>query len=927
VTKSTLLSSVATAVSDGQAVDWAAADSQARDPETRQLLEHLKVIASIAGVHRDTPPEGEDPALPGQAPGDELPGRWTHLEVRERLGDGAWGVVYRAWDPRLEREVALKLIPEHGSRNDSQTVIEEARLMARVDHPGVVTIYGAARADGYVGLWMERIDGETLEAMLRSRGPFSAREAALVGLDVVEALAAVHGAGLLHRDIKAQNVMRDRNGRIVLMDFSTGRERRLSDEIEVSDLAGTPLYMAPELFAGGSASVQSDIYSVGVLLFRLVTLKTPISAKSLQEVRAAHASGHVRRLRDERSDLPAGFVQIVERALAKEPADRFESAGELEAALTGFLAAKPRPSPVPGWRDAPRWMLVAVGVLAAALAGSLAFIAVRGLRSPVADPRPMPLVMYPPPGGEFDAVAISPDGTRLAFESRGRLWVRPLHVLQATEVLGTSGGRDPFWSPDGRDLAFFKAEQLWSVPASAGSQPRVLGDAPRHSGGSWGADNTIVFAINEGTAIHRMPARGGQPEPIRMQGVNDLYELRWPSMLPSGRGFVYSALDRRSGRRVIMLARFGEARDTPLVESASNAIVAGGRLLFVQRGRLHAQPFDANRGRLTGTPVVVADRLDPSPYHSWRTDISANESGQLAFVGGRQPDRQLQLVDRSGEVLRSYGEPGEFRDIAVSHDGRFVAYEERDPTTGSTDIWTLDLERGLRTQVAMQAAEETCPTWSPDGRALYYALHESGRSRLMRRAMDGASPATVVLDLPALAQPYDVSVGDEWLAYQQLDPGTRWNAMLLSFKQPASPTAIRRSMQNDDEPAFSPDGRFVAYSSREAGDRFVFLERVPPSGHPVRVSIEYGRQPLWRADGHELYFHGQNRKLMAVAVDLSETPPRIGVPRELFELKFRGWDLRRHYGVLPNGQRFMLNAPVEGVFPVPVTVLLNWNAR
>ena len=323
---------LAEAVSDGDAVDWAAAGSHA-SPSDRRVLDALKVVSEIAGLHRTMPPSA------GERPAELYAGDvWSHLTLREIIGRGAYGVVYRAWDPQLDREVALKLISESAQRDQAMIVVDEGRLLAKVRHRGVVTVFGAARAGGFAGLWMELIQGATFEEIIQQQGRFSAREAALFGAEVCAALAAVHSAGLLHRDVKAQNVMRDRSGRVVLMDFGTGRVRELPDEAAVADLAGTPLYMAPELFAGGPAATQTDIYSVGVLLFRLVTGSFPLPARSLAEVRLGHEQNRVRRLRDERSDLPSAFVSIVERALSRNPARRYASAGELELALTGFLA-------------------------------------------------------------------------------------------------------------------------------------------------------------------------------------------------------------------------------------------------------------------------------------------------------------------------------------------------------------------------------------------------------------------------------------------------------------------------------------------------------------------------------------------------------------------------------------------------------------
>jgi Tol biopolymer transport system component len=972
-----LLDSVAEAVSDGQAVDWSEVDSHTHNEKTRQLLRQLRLISEIAGVHRFAPEgdqaggeaEAELTSSTGATPhAGPLPARtllprkrWAHLQLREVLGHGAYGVVFRAWDSRLDREVALKLIPDLADRSYAEGVIHEARLMARINHPGVVTIYGAARMDGFVGLWMELVEGQTLEAGLRQRGRLSAREAAVVGLDVCEALAAVHGAGLLHRDIKAQNVMRDRrDGRIVLMDFGAGRERPLPGGVEVADLAGTPLYMAPELFRSGAASAQSDIYSVGVLLFRLVTGKAPIAARSIDDVRRAHESGEVRRLRDERSNLPAGFVHIVERALSPDAAKRFGSVGELELALNGFISggqARTRPSTTrTRWYDAPRWMALG-GLLVLLLVVTVAWLALRGpARGGGGDALPrIAFTVYPPPGGEFDSVAISPDGTQLGFESQGRIWIRALSGVQATEVHNSNGGVDPFWSPDGRYIAFFKSGRLWKASADGG-EPAVLCDAPSALGGSWGPKNTILFAGGLGKAIYRVPAYGGAPQALRTAGTNGLYDLRWPVILPSGEGFIYSAEKENGAQRAIYLARFDGTTDRPLVRSNANAFATDETLFYLKQGVLYAHPFDRERGRLTGAPSQIGHRLDPSPYQQFHAEYTVSPRGVVAYRGGRLVDRELRIVDRTGRTIRLLPGPGEFRDIALSHDGTKLAYEERDAAAGTTDIWVVDIESGGRTQITWGAGDETCPTWSADDRQLLFMVHGEGSPRLFQKAADGGGSATELFKFRQEVQPFDVSPDGRWLAFQQLGHETSWDIHLLDLLARPEPAALpqaqgrpersrgatssgspgrgaeerltifHRTPHADDEPRFSPDGRFLAYSSRDSGDRFVFFEEVErTTGQRWRVSPSYGRQPQWRADGQEIYYHGDNRMLMAAPIDLSDETPRVGSPMSLFELKFRGWDLRYHFAAFPDGQQFVLNAPREGSLPLPVTVVLNWD--
>jgi len=412
------LLSLAEAVSDGSPIDWAEAERDVT-PDERAVIQQLHVLADLAGVHRSLPASVTDAStLPNTAPAI---GIWAHLALLERLGRGTFGEVYRAWDRHLEREVALKLL--HGvrasadapslsrdsddRRGDPQVaaVLREARLLARVRHPNVVQVYGVAVQEGRVGLWMELIRGETLERLLRKNGPFNAREAALIGIDLCRALAAIHGAGLIHRDIKAQNVMRETGGRIVLMDLGTSRA---SGPRPVPDFAGTPLYLAPEIFAGSAASERTDIYSVGVLLYHLVTRAFPVEGASVTELDARHTEGANIRLRDARPDMPTAFVSLVERALAG-PERRYESAGALEAALVatlededGVVVQKARPARErhPWWRGrrlgaiaatvaiaaGVAWAALSLGIWSAAPVASIQAIAVLPLANLSDDP-------------------------------------------------------------------------------------------------------------------------------------------------------------------------------------------------------------------------------------------------------------------------------------------------------------------------------------------------------------------------------------------------------------------------------------------------------------------------------------------------------------------------------------------------------------
>ncbi len=366
------LLSLAGSVADGRPVDWDTVESQAT-PEERDVVRQLRVVANLSQLHRSLP---DVPASPThRMPSLSVPalGTWGHLSVLERLGGGAFADVFRAWDRELEREVALKLLraePDHADPVTSR-IAEEGRLLARVRHPNVVTVHGVATHQGRVGLWMELVHGETLEAQLHARGPLGATEAAVVGMELCRALAAIHQAGLVHRDVKAQNVMREHGGRIVLMDLGTGHEADAAAGEGPARIAGTPLYLAPELLIGAPATPSTDLYSLGVLLYRLVTGAFPVEAATIEELHAKHSGGRLVPLRDVRPDLPSAFVRVIDRAIAADPNRRYASAGALESDLARAVEEDthaPRTGVVtrPGSRRG-QWAVLAVAAVIVAV--------------------------------------------------------------------------------------------------------------------------------------------------------------------------------------------------------------------------------------------------------------------------------------------------------------------------------------------------------------------------------------------------------------------------------------------------------------------------------------------------------------------------------------------------------------------------------
>lgn len=918
---------VSRAVADGEAIDWNGLIT-ADDPESKALIEQLRVLEGVARLHRDTLPEPDQPAAlppPPLQPGDF----WGHLTLRGELGRGARGHVYRAWDPQLDREVALKLSVDRDPEKTNKDVISEARLLARVRHPHIATIFGAERRSGLVGLWMELIEGETLEAMLARVGRFNAREAALIGIEVCSALSAVHGAGLLHRDIKTQNVMRDRNGRLVLMDFGTSRDVEATVGEFVHDEVGTPLYMAPELFVGGKATVQSDIYSVGVLLFRLVTGSVPVEAHSPSSLRAAHQRRERKALADVRSDLPLAFVRVVERALAIDPAERYPSTGALEMALSGLLVPV---EPQKQARPASRW-----DALLGVVAGTLVTAGLLGAWWWASPPEPPPHVRFtlPPasPLDEVESLAVSPDGRRLAFVSAGRLHLRQLDEITSHEFDQTQGARDPFWSPDGDWIAFFKGTGIWKVRASGG-EPVQIAPARRPSSGSWAKDGTLLYSVEHGTSILAVPNGGGTPRVVRAQRPGVRSALWWPVHVGDGEAFVYSAIDGRTGRRTLYLASTSDpadAADTPLIVNDANPLAAGDRLFYISDGELRMQRVDLAAGRLAGEAARVAEGLRVNAYGFGNADVSVAvpEAGEmwgqrraaatLAYVGAVKSPRAFTVVDAAGRTLTTF-EAVDSRDLRVSHDGTHLAYEQVDEEAGTREIWVMDLQRQSRVRLTQHAAEDLMPVWSRDGRTIYFLSKRTGRSAVFAVAAQGGQREQELFTLPGMVVLRAITPDGRSLIYEQLDQQGGWDIWMRSLDGGAA-TPLVQSGFNDQDAAVSPDGRFLAYSSPESGGRQVWLMPLPADGRRWRISSDYGRAPLWSADGGAIYFHGLNKTLTRVPVDLRPAGPVVGAVQGLFTIPFRGYDLRHHFDVLPGG-RFIVNAP-NAAEPEQGTVIVN----
>jgi Tol biopolymer transport system component len=906
------LIALANDVCDGRPIDWNAVVPDSATPEHRRVVDELRRLSSVVDAHRTL---GGHPApAPAEA---TAPAAWGHLVLLETVGQGAYGIVYRAWDAQLDREVALKVI-QHAPVG---APLEEARHLARVRHPNVVAIYGAERVQEQVGIWMEFIEGETLATGVRERGPMSPREVAGIGIDLCRALSALHRSGLLHGDIKAHNVMREVGGRIVLMDFSGVR----AANTQGAQLSGTPLYMAPELFDGRAASFTADIYSLGILLFYLLSGHFPVEGADVDEIRELHATGERVRLRDIRPELPDPVVQLVERATAVDPRSRFHTAGELEHALAGIFGAHGQSASADAGETAAvrkvspaRWWSIAF-VAAAAVAGSAAAWALLPRRQVIAPPFVHLSVAYPLNTGPWPR--ISPDGRSVVFgttiNGRKILWLRSLDVLEGRAIETAETTETPFWSADSRHVAFFADGKLKTVDIT-NNRVETLGDAPVPHGGDWNASGVMLFGIAGG--IWRASADGSQRSAVTTLDVQaGDYQHGWPQFLPDGNHFLYIVRSRIETRTGLYLGSLDSTERRRIMPAYSRvAYSPTGHLLFVKNGTLTAQRFDTVKGELAGDPVALAAPVKHHTASDGAFDVSA--TGVLIYrMNEGLPSTKLMLLDRKGRPLRALTESGSFRHVRFSPDGRRIAAEQAQSETPNPELWVFGPGSDRATQFTSHPAPDIRPAWSPDGRRLAFSSKRGTTYDIYVKTLDVLEDEQVLWRSDSDKFVEDWSPDGRVLSVTVLRSGL-WSYPVDTTQQPRllRPSVTAETFQSE----FSPDGRWIAYVSSESRKSEVYVEPVPATGARWQVSAAGGTEPHWGRDGAELMYLTPDHWIAAIRVPHQDAWSLVA-PTRLFKVSIPDSLGGSDFSLDPSGEIAVNTLQADQAIP-PIEVLVNW---
>ena len=860
-------------------------------------------------------------------------------EIVAPIGAGGMGEVYRARDTRLQRDVAIKVLPTAWSSDPDRLARfeQEARAAAALNHPNILAVFDLGTSQDAPYIVSELLEGETLRDHL-SRAAMPVRKVVEYAVQIAHGLGAAHEKGIVHRDLKPENVFITTDNRVKILDFGLAKLTQVQSAGEgVSALATTPAfntqaaphtlagvvlgtvgYMAPEQVRGFGADHRADIFALGAILYEMLSGRRAFGGDTAMDTMSAILKEQPPGVPAERR-VPPALVRVTERCLEKNPGARFQSTRDLAFALESLAASSDSSIAtvsLPAPRAARRltWALGAVVTVAASV-----LVAVTYFR-PAAAPAPaFRLQVNTPPSAALANFALSPDGRSLVYTARVsgklQLWLRPMDADLPRPLAGTDNAVQPFWSPDSRSVGFVAGGDLKRIDVTDG-RIQTIATPASGAGAAWGTDGTILFTKSFAGPLYRVSANGGTPaEATRTNPPRHSGHVH-PQYLPDGRHFVFFAFGSSEDTGVY-LGSLDSTDVHRLLDSRAAAVVAGSNdLLITRESALLAQRLNPKSWEPVGEAVTVSPSVAVE-YVNGIAAVSASRSGPIAYRL-RPEARQLVWFNRAAARITSVGEPDTSQMIGarLSFDETSVVFQRA--VGGNTDIWMMDIARGALRRVTVDPADESSPIWSPDRRQIVFgSTRRQGVLDLYQKSVDGPEPEKLLLASPQDKNAQDWSPDSRFVLYSARDARNNRDLWALPLSGDGKPLPVAQTSFAENNGRFSPDGRWIAYQSDETGRNEIYVQAFPSGAAKTQISTTGGTQPSWLRDGKEMFYLAPDNRLMAVPITIAAARIEAGQASALMSTDGGA------YGVSRDGQRFLLQEVVEE--RSPITILLNWS--
>jgi len=877
------------------------------------------------------------------APGTKL----GPYEIVSPLGAGGMGEVYRARDTRLDRVVAIKILPRQFSADAvyKQRFEREAKVISRLNHPHICVLHDIGQQDGIDYLVMEFVEGETLAKRLE-KGPLPLEQVLKIGAQIAGALDKAHRNGIAHRDLKPGNIMLTASG-AKLLDFGLAKPvvsladaatmtatKQESPVTEQGTIVGTFHYMSPEQLEGNEVDGRSDIFSLGAVLYEMVTGKRAFEGKSRLSIASAILEKEPAPISSIKPVTPPALDYALQKCLAKVPDERWQSASDLASQLKWIVEGSSEVASLPARSSRTKWREVVLGGLVLSLAAL--FLADAYSHRHIDQPAPMAASILPPPNTAFSfGFALSPDGTRLAFvaesvDAKRSLWVRPLNSPVAQELSGTGNAFAPFWSPDSQWLGFFAGGKLKKIPANGGVVQELC-DAPIGRGGTWNSRGVIVFAPSDIGPLFRVSAGGGTPTSLtQLEPATGETTHRWPDFLPDSVHFLYLARQTSQNQPAgVYVGSLDGSVRKKLLDGPSNARYAEpGYLLFVRNTTLFAQRFLLRDLKVEGEEIPIVSDVQTQLFAFW-AGMDVSTRGQIIYRStGYESDTELIVTNRSGKLISSFPAEGIVGSVSLSPDGQKVAVSAYPDAAGILSLWIYDLGKQLHTPFTFSGGYLANPTWSPDGSQLAFGSSRTGPFNIYMKPANGAAEEKAIHPSPDNEVPQSFSPDGRYLVYERR-PTSRSGVpeiMILPLMGEQKAYSLLNVPYANSGGQVSPDGRWIAFVSGQSGRNEVCVSSFPEVRGTWSVSTTGGRTPRWQRDGRTLFYARSDGVVMATEVTPGTGSFSVGASLPVSERQLAATLLTATYAVFPDGQRFVTARIKEGSFHAPLTLLTNGTA-